>query len=348
MTSPQKRESALTSSFGKEAWNQPTVLPKAVLMPAAGVGSARPLALAVDLTRSQPLQQDCFGTNVQLTQTPIWFDTPDLAQKYREAGKPFFRFPGGTGANFYHPETGFMDEDTPTRHDYKAANARTRDMRGGHGKTPDAFFAFAEQTGARYSLVLNIACRTLEQNRAWLQTLAADDREIPAIEIGNELYFAQYAWAFKSAKDYVDRARPDHRDDPRDLPGGQSRRRHSPVRSTPWKSSWRAAKNHLPGRQQQWMSLLEQETFHDAVIIHLYSNTGMKHNVKRKDLLPFSEAYANAIGYAERHLNTALNLLERSFPGKEIWVTEYGMGGFSNSALRQYRLRHSPSGLSAQ
>lgn len=339
----QKRESALTSSFGKEAWNQPTVLPKAVLMPAAGVGSARPLSLAVDLTRSQPLQQDCFGTNVQLTQTPIWFDAPDLAQKYREAGKPFFRFPGGTGANFYHPETGFMDEDTPTRHDYKAANARTRDMRGGHGKTPDAFFAFAEQTGARYSLVLNIACRTLEQNRAWLQTLAADNREIPAIEIGNELYFAQYAWAFKSAKDYVDRARQTTAMIREIFPEAKVGV-VIPSQIYTMEVFLEGSQDHLPGRQQQWMSLLEQETFYDAVIIHLYSNTGMKHNVKREELLPFSEAYANAIGYAERHLNTALNLLERSFPGKEIWVTEYGMGGFSNAALRQYRLRHSHLG----
>ena len=55
-----------------------------------------PLTLELRLKESRPLQKDCYGANFQLLSGPIWFDHPDLIKKYIEAGKPFFRFPGGT------------------------------------------------------------------------------------------------------------------------------------------------------------------------------------------------------------------------------------------------------------
>jgi hypothetical protein len=69
----------------------------------------------------------------------------------------------------------------------------------------------------------------------------------------------------------------------------------------------------------------------------------MSNEVKEKDLLPFVESYSNVVTYAERHLDKSLDLLETKFPSKEIWITEYGVGGF-RGALNSYGLRHSHLG----
>lgn len=42
--------------------------------------------------------------------------------------------------------------------------------------------------------------------------------------------------------------------------------------------------------------------------------------MKKENLLPFSDAYAHAIRYAERNLDQTLDYLETTFPEKEISV----------------------------
>jgi hypothetical protein len=98
-----------------------------------------------------------------------------------------------------------------------------------------------------------------------------------------------------------------------------------------------------PGRERQWLETLKSETFFDAVIIHLYSRLGMDKNVTEDALLPYPAAYANAVDHVEERLDSALDLLETTFPGKELWVTEYGLGGFRGAA-RKYGLRHAHLG----
>jgi hypothetical protein len=153
----------------------------------------RPLTMELRLKKSRPLQKDCYGANLQLHYGPIWFNHLDLARKYIEAGKPFFRFPGGTSANFYNPETGLMNEEAPTHHDYKALNEKILRKTNGAGDIPAGFFKFAENTGARYSVVLNVCTRTVAQNRKWLEELKTQGIKIPCFEIGNELYFGLYS-----------------------------------------------------------------------------------------------------------------------------------------------------------
>lgn len=294
------------------------------------------------MKESRPLEKDCYGANLQLLSGPIWFDHPDLIKKYIEAGKPFFRFPGGTYANFYNPETGLMSEKASSNHDYKALNQRIREQHDGKGKMPSSFFDFARKAGARYSVVLNVSTRSLEQNRKWLTALAKQEIKISAFEIGNELYFGSYAWALKTPSDYVQRAR-EHTAIIRKLFPDAKVGVIVPSHIYTSEVFLDERQPNLPKRQQEWMTLLEKERFFDAVVIHLYSKLGMSNNVKKEDFLPLIEAYSNVVTYAESHLDKSLDLLEKTFPGKDIWITEYGVGGFGGE-LRQYQLRHAHLG----
>jgi len=68
---------------------------------------AQCIQLEVSLDETQPLSQDIHGANNECLFRPVWFDHPAYTQKYMAAGRPFFRYPGGTGSNFYNPFTGF-------------------------------------------------------------------------------------------------------------------------------------------------------------------------------------------------------------------------------------------------
>lgn len=305
-------------------------------------GRPREVELELLLERRRPLEQDCFGANCLLHGRPIWYDDRDFIAKYKDAGNPFFRFPGGTPANFYNPSTGLHDEVPESGRDYAAHNKRVRKMTGGKGQKPVGFFAFAEKTGMRYSVVLNVCTRTVEQNRAWLESVAKLGVEIPCFEIGNELYFGSYEWAFPKPRDYLKRAKETTAMIRRVFPDAKV---GVVVPSHIYTHESFLEEKQPTGlkRQREWMQMLEGLHFFDAVVIHLYSSIGMKNDVKEADFLPFSESYAHAVSYMEEHLDRALNTLETTFPGKEIWITEYGVGGFSGD-LRKYGLRYSHLG----
>lgn len=301
-----------------------------------------PLTLKLQLEESRPLHQDCYGANLQLHHGPIWFNHPDLIQKYIGAGTPFFRFPGGTSSNFYNPRTGLMNEEAPSNHDYEALNRKIVQKTDGVGDTPAGFFEFAETTGARYSVVLNVCTRSLEQNREWLKGLAEQGITIPCFEIGNELYFGLYDWAFARPEDYLERARQST-GMIRDIFPKAKIGVVVPSHIYTFEVFLEGRQPHLPRRQQRWLELLEDERFFDAAVVHLYSRVGMDNDVKEEEFLSFEDSYSHAVDYAERHLDKALDLLESKFPGSEIWITEYGLGGFGG-ALGKYGLRHSHLG----
>ncbi|WP_168433622.1 glycoside hydrolase family protein [Pontiella sulfatireligans] len=321
-----------------------TVVLTGVFVFSAAGGGARPLSLELLMEKSRPLNKECYGSNLQLQYSPIWFNHPEFIELYKETGKPFIRFPGGTTANFYNPETGLMSEDTPyKKHDFSSLNNNIRKFRNGGGNTDEGFLEFVKQTGSRYSVVLNVSTRTVAQNRAWLKSVKARGFEMTHFEIGNELYYNFFDWADagKSAKTYISRAKESA----------------AMIRSVFPKAkvgvivpshiymfeSYGGRQDKLPKRMQQWYDAMEKETFFDAVVIHLYSNIGMKSGTKVEDFISVAQGYENVIGYAERNLDSALDMLEKKFPDKEIWVTEYGVNGF-NGTLAEFGLRDSHLG----
>ena len=296
-------------------------------------GQKQDLKLQVLLDERRPLVQDCFGANCLLLNRPVWYDHPAFVKRYEESNAPFFRFPGGTPANYYNPETGTMDNVKESNRTFSPNYDALK---------PDKFFEFAQKTGARYSVVLNVCTRTVEQNRTWLLEVAKKGHRIPCFEIGNEVYFGIYSWAFPKPQDYLQRAK----------------KTTAMIRNIfPDAKVGVVVPSHLyttelfldedqpirMERQQQWLEMLEGHTFFDAVVVHLYSRTGMDGDVKQKDFLPFTESYQNAVAHLDDRLDTTLDTLEKKFPAKSIWITEYGVGGFTGQ-LRRYRLRYSHLG----
>jgi hypothetical protein len=284
----------------------------------------------------QLLRQNCFGANNNLLYPPFTYSQPDFANKYIEAHRPFFKYPCGTGANYLNPLTGYSEpRDITAKSKKKTENKKRED--------PLEFFRFIKKTNATYSLVMNLCTVSLEDNKRWLKSLAARGIVPEYFELGNELYFRSYSRFYASGDDYVKAAK--------DYTGMIRSIFPQAKIGVVISSSYYTQESFLPddetyskGRHADWVTALRNQDFYDAVIIHTYSNTGMDNKVSKADFLPYHEAYMHAISHADAKLKAALEIVSDHFPDKEIWVTEYGIGGFGGG-LRSYRLRYSYAGM---
>lgn len=313
-----------------------------MLVPLCSTLAAEEIQLKISLDDTRPLSQDLHGANNECLFRPVWFDHPAYAEKYLAAGRPFFRYPGGTGSNFHNPFTGFYEEDSPSTRDYTGHNKRVAQFTDGAGRVPDEYFRFVKQHDIRYSLVLNVCTQTFEENKAWLEKIAEEGHRVTAIEIGNEVFYGSYKWAFASGAEYLDRAK----------------RLTAVIRELLPETKVGVV---LPNQMYQydslltddrptgmdhpygWIAAMEGETFYDAVILHLYSLTGMPNDVEPADFMPHVEGYNNCDAHLDHFFDKTLETLETRFPGKEIWMTEYGVGGFGGN-LKKYNLRFSHLG----
>ena len=201
---------------------------------------------------------------------------------------------------------------------------------------------FAKQHDVRYSLVLNVCTQTFDQNKAWLEKLGRDGHKIAAIEIGNEVFYGGYKWAFPNAADYVERASKLTaviRDVLPETKVGVVIPTHLYQDERFLTDEWPQHLSH----QYDWFRRLESESFYDAVILHAYSLTGMSNATEPKDFIPHIEGYESCEAFLDRSLDGTLEILTGKFPGKSIWMTEFGVGGFGGN-LKQYGLRYSHLG----
>lgn len=300
-----------------------------------------PIGWTIDLDNQQPLSQDLYGANNECIFRPVWFDHPAYTEKYVSTGRPFFRYPGGTGSNFYNPATGFYDEDSPSTRDYTGHNARIRKFTDGAGRVPDEYLKFAKNN-VSYSLVLNVCTQTFEQNKAWIERLGREGHKVARIEIGNEVFYGGYKWAFKNGKEYVERAKKITTVIRKELPAtkvGVIVPTHLYQNKDFLTDKRPKSQNHQYG----WITALEGETFFDAVIMHVYSLTGMNNQTEPADFIPHLKGYQNCEKYLDESMDRTLASLDEMFPGKAIWMTEFGVGGFGGN-LKKYGLRYSHLG----
>jgi hypothetical protein len=300
------------------------------------------ISLSIHLDKQRPLSQDLYGANNECIFRPVWFDHPAYAEKYIAAGRPFFRFPGGTGSNFYNPSTGFFDDDSPSTRDYSGHNERIRKFTDEAGRVPDEYLKWVKENDVAYSLVLNVCTQTFEQNKAWIEQLGREGHKVARIEIGNEVFYGGYKWAFASGADYAERAKKITEVIRKELPGTQV----GVLVPTQLYQDERFLTDQRPAsmdHQYGWITALKGQSFFDAVVMHVYSLTRMNNNTKPSDFIAHIDGYQDCEQFLASSMDRTLASLEELFPGNAVWMTEFGVGGFGGS-LKQYGLRYSHLG----
>lgn len=218
-------------------------------------------------------------------------------------------------------------------------NGMSNSGKGEKGEELSRFLDFKTQTNARTTFTLNTASMSIEEVNMALDEIVAAGEELEYVEIGNELYFNQYASIIPDVDTYIEKAKR--------LANAVRTRFPNAKIGAQVPSQIYTSESFLPdaeetdlNRTEKWYSTIKNEDFYDAIIIHLYSSIGMNHLVSSEDFIPFKEAYRHCISHADNKLEGVLSTLRADFPDVEIWATEFHVGGFSGD-VRQYRLRHS-------
>lgn len=285
-----------------------------------------------------------FGANCLQMLNSAPYTLPGFIDLYEGAQKPFFRFPGGTPANFFNYETGFVDyssEDSSSRREtLETYNSSISNKWGTSGMPIDDFFEFTDLTGADYSLTVNMTSFAPTNNRSYMQAIQALGATPKYIELGNELYFGTYDNYIENGATYAAEAEA-HATAMREVfPDAK----YGAV--VPSQLYTDESFVSIPGatnldRHENWYSQISSnQSFYDAIIIHLYSKVGMDNNTPTADFIPYEDAYRNCISHADSELEGVMDTLGTDFPGKDIWVTEFHVGGFGGN-VRNYRLRYS-------
>ncbi len=303
------------------------------------------IELTVDFANSFKLNKDVFGVNSALPTKPYTYTHPSFIDKYIELGRPLIRFPGGTYANYYDFDTGYFipydgisEKNTIRINDWNSSVFKKKKEVGGYSNID--FCNFANQSGAEFTLVLNITAKNPDDTKRWMQEIKAVGQKAKYVEIGNELYFGNYDPVIPDITEYIKRAKP-HADAVRSEFPDAKIGVIIPSHIYTHESFLDEIDTGKSTKQIDWMEKLPNENFYDAVIIHLYSSLGMANDISStNEFIPYLDAYYNCLSHADNKLKEAFSRITQRFPSKEIWVTEYHVGGFSG-LLRQFRLRHS-------
>ncbi len=301
---------------------------------------SNPIGISVDTSEAAvPYRPEMLGANNEMLGDRIRYNDPDFERFWTEAGKPMLRFPGGTGSNFYDWETGRRIL-LPTA----TEEARKRHSGGYNPGLFKDFLSFLKRTDARFIIPLNILAMEPERNARQMQRFKDAGIEVTHVEMGNEVYFGTYAWAIQDVHKYLEVARK-HTEAVRSVFPGIKVGLVIPSHAYTEEVFLESNKSSSAKRMNAWYDVIEQESkrkdaFFDAVILHLYGNNSMDGKTSKEDFVTYKEAYHSCQAHAEKVFGKVMNMTRKKYPSKELWITEWHVGGFSG-ALRQYRLRYS-------
>ncbi len=314
----------------------------AFLLISISVFGQKSISIEIDFSKGYSLRKDIYGVNNNTLRKPYYMSNSGFQEVYEDLGKPTMRYPGGTISNYVDLSNG-RSEVWPGADEKDANRAATHNnllVKAGKedkGEDIGEYIKFLKETEATSTFVMNITTTTDEEAESIFRKIRDQGAEIKYFEIGNELYTKQYETAIPDAADYIKKAKtralliksyfPDA------LIGALSP-------SSIWSDEVFMPDGGLTGeRDELWYEAIKKEDFFDAIIMHMYSTTGMNRLVSMEDWLPVEESYTYGISQIDGHANAVFKRLKDDFPGKKVWVTEYNIGGFSDS-LSTYPLRN--------
>jgi hypothetical protein len=281
----------------------------------------------------RPLPARWLGYN-----TPANYDIPVEDPAFRTEVKKlaphFLRFPGGTVANYYQPESGQLDfgdhPDGSVYRKYLQSDAGPRSRRlHPNGVTVEQYIDFAREIDAELIVVPNLETSTVSSQVNWFKRMKAKGFDPRLLEMGNEFYlallmdpvtmkiFPDYATTMRITKEYVDALRPLASKD--SLVAVQAA-------SENFRIPYTDAEHARHERETRWNNDLRPEPWFDAVTTHLYPTLEGSGGPGSIASLPggVGKVYPAFMARTDEGFTRSITATAARMPGKEIWVTEWG------------------------
>lgn len=305
----------------------------AVCLPTGSRADANnyPITARIDLARSHDLKKHVFGVHGELLWGALRYGDQRLAHLYNDTGFTYIRFPGGTTANYYRWQSGDFGCENSKGIDEKS-DERIKKFsqalsRGKRTYSTENFVTFLEQSRTDFSLVVNVMCSSPISTRQWMEELRGKGINVRFVELGNELYYEEYAWRFPSVDEYMAAAREHALEVKRVFPDAKIGvvASSSAFKAKEFPDLKAMAKHKHYSRGLLFDRLAAAAPYADALAMHAYSSVGATWKEKLIDSIDNEKAYRNAISHFDERFLPSVRYLAGLDPSKEIWLSEWGV-----------------------
>ncbi len=281
------------------------------------------LHLAIDTRTAKPLRKALHGFNTNMMSGDYGYIDFDFVALTKALYPQTLRFPGGTVGNFYHWNlSGFLENEMASTLSQKL-NKRNKGnyvklQKRKNGRIAfDDFMQLCETHDIAPVVVVNLWTGSPKESAAWVQYAKTKAYPVTHWELGNEYYLPHYVNKYPSVKAYITRAKKH----------AAAMKAVNPdikvsVCATPvafHKEGWLINKY-----QRNWDAGLAADTgFYDAYTVHVYA-----YKAVRKKTIEEMRGYL--FGWIHFSIDEALDYYQKSFPDKEMWVTEWNIANPAN------------------
>ncbi len=270
-------------------------------------------------------------------------DNSQFEELFKTLKPELIRFPGGTIANFYHPDGkgyGLREKDfsgDADAHVFKSMKARFKQeqklISSGQikGNFIDRLSKLSAKTGTKVVYVANLLTADVNETVQAVNKLQKAGVDVVGIELGNEYYLKAYHQHFKSVDDYIVLAEK------------FAKRLKSEFPSIPLGAIASPNEHIKPmGAKQKeksriWNQKLAGKHFYDAAIVHLYLFPTKCKNAGGKTAI-FNCAWNESKRFFNQYAQKCFTDYEQLFGKKKLWVTEWNIQGstqyFGNTFLQ--------------
>ncbi len=292
---------------------------------------------------SRDLPKFLFGVNSPITYD-IPYESPGFAELIKKELAPgYLRFPGGTVANYYNWRTGYIEvKEVRGGSVYRRQLLSYQEqIKALHPQpiTVPQFARLCEEIGCDFVLVPNLETSTIEEQTAWFNDLKSKGVRPRHIEMGNEFsiallndvetlrLFPDYASYRRLAKKYLEAFRPY-------LPEGARIGLQADGAIFFHKGDPGSGFGH---RQWKWDQDMTNEPWFQAITYHPYAPSGSIGGGSSNPETP-ARAFTSMLARIDEGTDRAMNYFQQKFPGKEVWITEWGLfaGGSYFSGKPEY------------
>lgn len=294
------------------------------------------------LTYAAPRTNTSFGFGYSAVGFPYLLDKYSneacFNEIYDEIAPKLLRFPGGTVANFYHPDGpgyGYKKKDIELIKGKQIDGLMSKQLKKQEKLKPGTdnfiypFIEYIKGDKTAVLLVANIYTGTVKEALSMIKTFEKAGIEIAGIELGNECYMTAYENRIASGKSYWQLIAPFKKaisSKYPDLPIGIV------LAPTRWHKESGSSKQR---KYDSWNSFLSKQKGYDAVISHIYPR------VKCTDQDVNSQyecAQKKLTKYVANELKNIYSSFNEMFPSKAIWIKEWNIKNanddYGNSLLQ--------------
>ena len=264
-------------------------------------------------------------------------EDPKSHPAVKELALGHIRFPGGTIGNYYQWRTGTLEIETfPDSSIYtmrmKPVSTRANSLHPG-GLHYEAMHRIGRAAGSEMLIMMNLETSTVEDQAAWLADLKNKNMAPRLVELGNEFWIAMIndphvvakfpdaQSTLKLMKQYVDAFQPYLPEDARFAVQSAG----SAFRTT--QSS--AGSDALMDRMSKWDQEMTNEPWFQAVTVRSYPEIEVAYG--REGLTRLAEnpaeVFSAMMANVDEFTDKGLIEIEKQYPGKELWLTEWSANG---------------------